>query len=153
MKSKRKPTSRLSTSFRPNPVSCPRLMPAPCVSDRWCWRRWWWASVIFFDPIFQGFTISLMVREVASLLFWRMTVPILYFLDIRWEVAHRNHPPPQKHETTHPELQINNTPGLWPYGPSFWWSRGQKHFMPIWDMSAGAPSGWPGSSWYFRRWL
>ncbi|MFZ5562643.1 MAG: efflux RND transporter permease subunit, partial [Thermodesulfobacteriota bacterium] len=35
------------------------------------------ASVILFDPIFQGLAISLMAGEVASLLFSRMTVPIL----------------------------------------------------------------------------
>jgi hypothetical protein len=29
-----------------------------------------------------------MAGEVASLLFSRMTVPILYFLDKRWEFAH-----------------------------------------------------------------
>ena len=47
------------------------------------------ASVILFDPIFQGLAISLMAGEVASLLFSRMTVPILYFLDKRWELAHK----------------------------------------------------------------
>jgi multidrug efflux pump subunit AcrB len=46
------------------------------------------ASVILFDPIFQGLAISLMAGEIASLLFSRMTVPILYFLDKRWEFAH-----------------------------------------------------------------
>ncbi|MFH1102911.1 MAG: efflux RND transporter permease subunit [Pseudomonadota bacterium] len=46
------------------------------------------ASVILFDPIFQGLAISLMAGEVASLLFSRMTVPILYFLDKRWELSH-----------------------------------------------------------------
>ncbi len=46
------------------------------------------ASVILFDPIFQGLAISLMAGEVASLLFSRMTVPILYFLDKRWEAGH-----------------------------------------------------------------
>jgi len=46
------------------------------------------ASVILFDPIFQGLAISLMAGEVASLLFSRMTVPILYFMDKRWEAAH-----------------------------------------------------------------
>jgi multidrug efflux pump subunit AcrB len=49
------------------------------------------ASVILFDPIFQGLAISLMAGEVASLLFSRMTVPILYFLDKRWEARHRSH--------------------------------------------------------------
>ncbi len=51
------------------------------------------ASVILFDPIFQGLAISLMAGEVASLLFSRMTVPILYFLDKRWESAHLHHRP------------------------------------------------------------
>jgi len=49
------------------------------------------ASVILFDPIFQGLAISLMAGEVASLLFSRMTVPILYFLDKRWEQGHLHH--------------------------------------------------------------
>lgn len=39
------------------------------------------ASVILFDPIFQGLAVSLMAGEVASLLFSRMTVPILYYLN------------------------------------------------------------------------
>ncbi len=47
------------------------------------------ASVILFDPIFQGLAISLMAGEVASLLFSRMTVPILYYLDKRWESTPR----------------------------------------------------------------
>lgn len=50
------------------------------------------AMVILFDPIFQGLAISLMAGEVASLLFSRMTVPVLYFMDKRWESAHV-HPP------------------------------------------------------------
>ncbi len=50
-------------------------------------------SVILFDPIFQGLAISLMAGEVASLMFSRMTVPILYFLDKRWEFAHLKHIP------------------------------------------------------------
>ncbi|HUO85275.1 MAG TPA: efflux RND transporter permease subunit [Thermoanaerobaculia bacterium] len=41
------------------------------------------ASVILFDPIFQGLAISLMAGEVASLLLSRMTVPILYFMSER----------------------------------------------------------------------
>ncbi len=41
------------------------------------------ASVILFDPIFQGLAISLMAGEVASLLLSRMTVPILYFVTKR----------------------------------------------------------------------
>jgi multidrug efflux pump subunit AcrB len=54
------------------------------------------ASVILFDPIFQGLAISLMAGEVASLLFSRMTVPVLYFLDKRWEKAHGHIKPSQK---------------------------------------------------------
>jgi multidrug efflux pump subunit AcrB len=41
------------------------------------------ASVILFDPIFQGLAISLMAGEVASLLLSRMTVPVLYYLSER----------------------------------------------------------------------
>jgi len=41
------------------------------------------ASVILFDPIFQGLAISLMAGEVDSLFLSRMTVPILYYLSER----------------------------------------------------------------------
>jgi hypothetical protein len=40
-----------------------------------------------------------MAGEVASLLFSRMTVPILYFLDKRWESSHRHHLASQKQES------------------------------------------------------
>ncbi len=43
------------------------------------------ASVILFDPIFQGLAISLMAGEVASTVLSRMTVPILYYLSQRDE--------------------------------------------------------------------
>ncbi len=43
------------------------------------------ASVILFDPIFQGLAISLMAGEVASTVLSRMTVPILYYLSQRGE--------------------------------------------------------------------
>jgi len=46
------------------------------------------ASVILLDPIFQGLAISLMFGEVASLLLSRMAVPILYYMDKKWEFAH-----------------------------------------------------------------
>ena len=49
----------------------------------------------FATKLNQGLAISLMAGEVASLLFSRMTVPILYFLDKRWEKAHLNHSPEQ----------------------------------------------------------
>ncbi|MGO9306006.1 MAG: efflux RND transporter permease subunit [Candidatus Korobacteraceae bacterium] len=38
------------------------------------------ASVILFDPIFQGLAISLMAGEVASTLLSRMAVPVLYYI-------------------------------------------------------------------------
>ncbi len=50
------------------------------------------ATVILFDPIFQGLAISLMAGEIASLLLSRMTVPILYYLSER-----------RKHEAPGPE--------------------------------------------------
>jgi multidrug efflux pump subunit AcrB len=48
------------------------------------------ASVILFDPIFQGLAISLMAGEVASLLLSRMTVPILFFLSESRRHEHRS---------------------------------------------------------------
>ncbi len=41
------------------------------------------SSVILLDPIFNGLAISLMAGEVASTLFSRMVVPIMYYLDHR----------------------------------------------------------------------
>ena len=41
------------------------------------------ATVILFDPIFQGLAISLMAGEVASTILSRMTVPVLYYLSQR----------------------------------------------------------------------
>lgn len=38
------------------------------------------ASVILFDPIFQGLAISLMAGEIASLFLSRLTVPILFYI-------------------------------------------------------------------------
>jgi multidrug efflux pump subunit AcrB len=38
------------------------------------------ASVILFDPIFQGLALSLMAGEVASTLLSRMTVTVLYYM-------------------------------------------------------------------------
>ncbi len=45
------------------------------------------ASVILFDPIFQGLAISLMAGEVASTILSRMTVPVLYYLSQRGKPA------------------------------------------------------------------
>jgi multidrug efflux pump subunit AcrB len=46
------------------------------------------ASVILFDPIFQGLAISLMAGEVASTFVSRMTVPVLYYM------VKKHQPPP-----------------------------------------------------------
>ena len=46
------------------------------------------ASVILFDPIFQGLAISLMAGEVASTVLSRMAVPILYYLSQRQRGGH-----------------------------------------------------------------
>jgi multidrug efflux pump subunit AcrB len=43
------------------------------------------ASVILFDPIFQGLALSLMAGEVASTFLSRMAVPVLYYLHARRE--------------------------------------------------------------------
>lgn len=45
------------------------------------------ASVILFDPIFEGLALSLMAGEIASLLLSRVTVPVLYFMMRRRELA------------------------------------------------------------------
>ena len=45
------------------------------------------ASVILFDPIFQGLAISLMAGEVASTVLSRMAVPVLYYLSKRGAAA------------------------------------------------------------------
>ena len=49
------------------------------------------ASVILFDPIFQGLALSLMAGEVASTLLSRMAVPVLYYMSQK----HRTPPPAQ----------------------------------------------------------
>jgi len=38
------------------------------------------ASVILFDPIFQGLALSLMAGEVASTVLSRVAVPVLYYM-------------------------------------------------------------------------
>ncbi|MGZ4876655.1 MAG: efflux RND transporter permease subunit [Candidatus Angelobacter sp.] len=52
------------------------------------------ASVILFDPIFQGLAISLMAGEVASTFLSRMAVPVLYYLSER---KHERTIPPHVH--------------------------------------------------------
>jgi len=44
------------------------------------------ASVILFDPIFQGLAISLMAGEVASTLISRMAIPVLYYMSEKGNV-------------------------------------------------------------------
>ena len=51
------------------------------------------ASVILFDPIFQGLALSLMAGEVASTVLSRMAVPVLYYLSKRKQSL----PPTQPH--------------------------------------------------------
>jgi multidrug efflux pump subunit AcrB len=48
------------------------------------------ASVILFDPIFQGLAISLMAGEVASTLLSRMAVPVIYYLSEKRSAAKFN---------------------------------------------------------------
>ena len=50
------------------------------------------ASVILFDPIFQGLALSLMAGEVASTVLSRMAVPVLYFLSQRGSSVSPMHP-------------------------------------------------------------
>jgi multidrug efflux pump subunit AcrB len=57
------------------------------------------ASVILFDPIFQGLALSLMAGEVASTLLSRMTVPVLYYM-----VEKRRHKPAETPELL--EVQV-----------------------------------------------
>ena len=44
-------------------------------------------AVMLFDPIFQGLAIALMAGEVASLALSRMTVPVVYFMVKRRQLA------------------------------------------------------------------
>jgi len=50
------------------------------------------ASVILFDPIFQGLALSLMAGEVASTVLSRMAVPVLYYLSQKGKQAPPLHP-------------------------------------------------------------
>ena len=55
------------------------------------------ASVVLFDPIFQGLAISLMAGEIASLFLSRATVPVVYFITKRRKLVEDGGslPPPQ----------------------------------------------------------
>ena len=48
------------------------------------------ASVILFDPIFQGMALSLMAGEVASTVLSRMAVPVLYYVSKKEHAAASN---------------------------------------------------------------
>jgi multidrug efflux pump subunit AcrB len=50
------------------------------------------ASVILFDPIFQGLALSLMAGEVASTVLSRMAVPVLYYVSQKQKQATPPHP-------------------------------------------------------------
>jgi multidrug efflux pump subunit AcrB len=50
------------------------------------------ASVILFDPIFQGLALSLMAGEVASTVLSRMAVPVLYYISQKRKQAPPLHP-------------------------------------------------------------
>ncbi len=50
------------------------------------------ASVILFDPIFQGLALSLMAGEVASTVLSRMAVPVLYYLSQKRKALPPGHP-------------------------------------------------------------
>ena len=52
------------------------------------------ASVILFDPIFQGLALSLMAGEVASTVLSRMAVPVLYYMSQKSASTMRQTPPP-----------------------------------------------------------
>ena len=50
------------------------------------------ASVILFDPIFQGLALSLMAGEVASTVLSRMAVPVLYYVSQKQKQPPPSHP-------------------------------------------------------------
>ena len=41
------------------------------------------ASVILFDPIFQGLAVSLMAGEIASTILSRTAVPVIYYMSMK----------------------------------------------------------------------
>ncbi|MGA7616276.1 MAG: efflux RND transporter permease subunit, partial [Thermoanaerobaculia bacterium] len=63
------------------------------------------ATVILFDPIFQGLAISLMAGGVASLLLSLPTVPILYYLMERRKYEEAKHPSRAPAPNVEEELQ------------------------------------------------
>ena len=69
------------------------------------------ASVILFDPIFQGLALSLMAGEVASTILSRMAVPVLYYLSRRGAALGPGHPhsPENIAECETPQCEIAPT--------------------------------------------
>ena len=63
------------------------------------------ASVILFDPIFQGLALSLMAGEVASTVLSRMAVPVLYYMSERG-----NSPAPPSHTHSPENIAECETP-------------------------------------------
>ena len=66
------------------------------------------ASVILFDPIFQGLALSLMAGEVASTVLSRMAVPVLYYLSQKRKQDPPRHPhsPENIAECEMPECEV-----------------------------------------------
>lgn len=69
------------------------------------------ASVILFDPIFQGLALALMAGEVASTLLSRMAVPVLYYMvqkRLQRPPAHL-HSPENIAECEQPQCEVPQT--------------------------------------------
>ena len=66
------------------------------------------ASVILFDPIFQGLALSLMAGKVASTVLSRMAVPVLYYLSQRGDSLPPTYPqaPENVAECKTPQCEI-----------------------------------------------
>ena len=65
------------------------------------------ASVILFDPIFQGLALSLMAGEVASTVLSRMAVPVLYYLSKRGDALPPVHPPLPDNDVSARETEVS----------------------------------------------
>jgi len=66
------------------------------------------ASVILFDPIFQGLALSLMAGEVASTVLSRMAVPVLYYLSKRGDALPPVHPPLPDNDVSARETEVSH---------------------------------------------
>jgi len=69
------------------------------------------ASVILFDPIFQGLALSLMAGEVASTVLSRMAVPVLYYVSEKRKQpsAPHLHSPEDVAECEAPQCEVPTT--------------------------------------------